>query len=130
MINFMPDSTSWYFVDVFNGSCSIRDSLYVILKDLFCNEDSIIIPTGFTPNDDDINDSYRVINKGVDLSYFNLKIYNRLGQSVFTSNNINTHWDGMYKGEKLHSQVLDYYIEMECVGGKKLFKKGNITLIE
>ena len=62
--------------------------------------------------------------------YFNLKIYNRLGQSVFTSNNINTHWDGMYKGEKLHAQVLDYYIEMECVGGKKLFKKGNITLIE
>ena len=130
LLSFTIDSSSWYSVKVFNNSCSIRDSLYIMVRDLLCDEDSITIPTAFTPNNDDINDNYRIINKGVDLILFNLKIFNRLGQEIFASNNINTHWDGTYKGEKLHSQVLDYYLEIECAGGKRLFKKGNITLIE
>jgi hypothetical protein len=39
------------------------------------------------------------------------------------------YWDGTYQNELLAPQVFDFYLELECYGGKKLFKKGNITLI-
>ena len=67
---------------------------------------------------------------GVDIIYFNLKIYNRLGQVVFSSNDIDNRWDGTFNGVKLHAQVFDFFVDIKCSGGRKLFKKGNITLIE
>ena len=46
------------------------------------------------------------------------------------SNDINFNWNGKHKGEELPPQVFHYYCEILCSGGKKLFKKGNITLIK
>ena len=69
-------------------------------------------------------------NEGVDILEFYISIYNRLGQRVFSSNDINFSWDGNFKGMLLQPQVFDYFLEITCSGGKKLFKKGNITLIK
>ena len=74
------------------------------------------------PNDDDINDVYKIQNNGVDIINFNLMIFNRLGQLVYSSNNINNSWDGMFKGNKLLPQVFDFYLEMTCYGGKVFFR--------
>ena len=129
-ISFPANFSNWYDVSVFNSYCFIKDSIYISVRDLFCNEDSIIIPTGFTPNDDGINDVYKIQNNGVDIINFELMIYNRLGQLVYSSNNINNFWDGIFKGNKLQPQVFDFYLEMTCYGGKVFFRKGNITLIK
>ena len=129
-ISFQANFSNWHNVSVFNSYCLIKDSIYISVRDLFCNEDSIIIPTGFTPNDDDINDVYKIQNNGVDIINFELMIFNRLGQLVYSSNNINNSWDGMFKGNKLLPQVFDFYLEMTCYGGKVFFRKGNITLIK
>ena len=88
------------------------------------------MPSAFTPNGDNINDTYKIKNKGVDINAFYISIYNRLGQRVFNSDDISFSWDGRFKGTSLQPQVFDYFIEMTCSGGKKLFKKGNITLIK
>ena len=66
-ISFPANFSNWYDVSVFNSYCFIKDSIYISVRDLFCNEDSIIIPTGFTPNDDGINDVYKIQNNGVDI---------------------------------------------------------------
>ena len=119
-----------YDVTVYNGSCSINDSIYISVRQVFCNQDSIVVPSAFTPNGDNINDTYKIKNKGVDINAFYISIYNRLGQRVFNSDDISFSWDGRFKGTSLQPQVFDYFIEMTCSGGKKLFKKGNITLIK
>ena len=61
---------------------------------------------------------------------FNLQIFNRFGQVVFQTNDINEKWGGFYDGELLFPQVFDYFIEITCAGEINLFKKGNITLIK
>ena len=63
------------------------------------------------------------------ITKYRLEIFNRLGQKVFSSTNKNEEWDGTYKGKRLSPQVFDFYLELECIGGKTLFHKGNITLI-
>ena len=46
----------------------------------------------FTPTGDLINDQYVIDGKG--LEEFNIKIYNRWGELVFESNDINYSWNG------------------------------------
>lgn len=48
----------------------------------------------FTPNNDGINDEFKVSYNGAPASDFNLSIYNRWGILVFTSNNPYVKWDG------------------------------------
>ena len=132
LLNDYPENDYCYTVQVYNEySCSIFDSICVSVIDVFCSEDSILIPTAFSPDNDFnlLNETYFIKdNAGVIVS-FKLEIFNRLGQKVFSTFDINDKWRGTYKGKKLPPQVLDFYLEIQCVGGKSLFKKGNITLI-
>ena len=91
------------------------NSEYEITTQNFAKPDSfeLYIPQAFTPNNDGVNDVYKIQNNGVDIINFELMIYNRLGQLVYSSNNINNSWDGMFKGNKLLPQVFDFYLEME-----------------
>lgn len=59
------------------------------------------VPTAFTPNDDQINDCWRPWGTGI--KTYNCKIYNRWGDVVFESNDLEKGWYGnSYNG--------DYYV--------------------
>ena len=128
---FIAEKDNCYFFDINNEfNCIIYDSICIDVLDVFCDQDSIKIPTAFTPNNDFINDTYYISDNAGVVTNFYIEIYNRLGQLVFYSNDILKEWDGTYKGKKLPPQVFDFFLEISCLGDKKLFKKGNITLIE
>ena len=127
-----PVDDNCYNVQVYNQfNCIISDSICVTVLDVFCNEDSILIPTAFSPNKDKnlLNETYFIEDRAGIIIDFHLEIFNRLGQKVFATTDINIKWDGTYRGEKLTPQVLDFYLELKCIGNKQLFKKGNLTLI-
>tara|TARA_B110000438_G_scaffold259084_1_gene268234 strand:- start:630 stop:1073 length:444 start_codon:yes stop_codon:yes gene_type:complete len=125
-----PIESSWFSFQVYNNSCIVKDSIYIQVRSISCNEDSLIIPTAFTPNNDGFNDYYYLLNQGIDILDFNLQIFNRLGQLVFQADDINEKWNGFYDGKLLYPQVFDYFLEITCAGEINIFKKGNITLIK
>jgi gliding motility-associated-like protein len=57
------------------------------------------------------------------------KIYNRWGQVVFSTTDINQGWDGTYKGVLSPMDVYAYTLDVEFTDGKKLRKTGDITLL-
>ena len=118
-----------YTVIVYNSFCKINDSIYIKVEDVFCDRDSIKIPNAFSPNEDCINDYYRILDKDRIVTKFKIEIFNRFGQKVYFSNNINDKWDGSFNKKLLSPQIFDYYLEIECIGDKHLFEKGNISLI-
>ena len=124
-----PEHSSLYHVVIYNEFCQIEDSIFIEVKDVFCDKDRILIPSAFSPNEDDKNDLYKIVDKDGIIREFKLEIFNRFGQKVYSSEDINNGWDGYFKGVLLSSQVFDYYLEIKCVGEKYLFEKGNITLI-
>ena len=124
-----PEHSSLYHVVIYNEFCQIEDSIFIEVKDVFCDKDRILIPSAFSPNEDDKNDLYKIVDKDGIIREFKLEIFNRFGQKVYSSENINNGWDGYFQGVLLSSQVFDYYLEIKCVGEKYLFEKGNITLI-
>ncbi len=70
----------------------------------------------FTPNGDGYNDKWVVNNKDI-ASPFKLRIYNRAGSLVYSSENYNNDWTGEYNGNPL-PQGTYYYVIIDKAGKK------------
>ena len=128
--NAYPNTSKCYLFEVYNDfNCNIKDSVCIIVKDVFCDTEKIKIPNAFSPNGDNVNDTYFIQDEEGVVTNFKLEIFNRLGQKVFYSTSISNTWNGTFNGEELNPQVFDFYLQLECIGGKELFHSGNITLI-
>ncbi len=67
-------------------------------KNCFDFEAKVHIPNAFSPNEDMINDQYMI--EGYNLKEFRIRIYNRWGEEVFSSQSLDEVWDGTYKGQE------------------------------
>ncbi len=85
------------------------------------------LPKAFTPNGDGHNDKLYI--KGCEVKDVSLVIYNRLGHRLFETTNINTGWDGVFKGQPQDIDVYVYILEVIFLDGKHIVKKGNIALL-
>jgi gliding motility-associated-like protein len=85
------------------------------------------VPNAFTPNGDGANDVVFVRGYGIDKMSW--RIYNRWGQLVFVSTNINFGWDGRFKGALQPQDVYVYTLSVQFTDGTKYSKKGDITLL-
>ena len=118
-----------YTVTVTNANgCTAVASIPVSVIEPNCDESDIFVPNTFTPNGDNFNDTFGPISNFIEL--MDLIIYNRWGEEVFKSNDINDFWDGTYKGEELEPDVFGYYLNVLCIGGETYEKKGSITLMK
>jgi gliding motility-associated-like protein len=67
-------------------------------------------PNSFTPNDDGLNDFWRVQGNAIDPQSFELNIFNRWGEVVFESNDIAKVWDGSHQdGEHYVADAIYVY---------------------
>lgn len=86
-------------------------------------------PNAFSPNNDGINDGFRInVYGNINLHMF--RIYDRWGALVFQSRNIFEYWQGKRNGKDL--PVGTYYWIMELVNNNNLDfyrKTGTVTLI-
>ena len=85
-------------------------------------------PTAFTPNDDGINDGFRVVTYG-NMAHYSLTIYNRWGQQVFFTEDPKHAWTGNYGGVACETGVYYYIVKATCVTGHSEMHKGDITLV-
>jgi gliding motility-associated-like protein len=106
--------------------CSASRS--IILRDFSYANQSFLVPNAFTPNNDGLNDCFGVAKWGNAVRKFRMTIYNRNGQPIFTSNDVNTCWDGKYNGLPQPSGTYIYLIvgETDC---ESINKSGPVVLI-
>jgi len=88
---------------------------------------TLYVPNAFTPNDDGRNDLFMV--KGTDLAKFYIVIYNRWGELMYESMDINQGWDGRFKGEFVQSGVYAYSIEAVGKDYRSYKKAGAVAVI-
>ena len=105
--------------------CKAED--YVKIN-LACSEDLVYVPDAFTPNGDNKNDIFRIRTYGLsEVKAF--RVFNRWGEMVFETYDVNEGWDGKWQGQLCHPAVYVWYIQGTCANGVELLKKGNVTLI-
>lgn len=90
-------------------------------------EVAVFVPNAFSPNNDAINDVLHVFGKEVSGILF--KVYNRWGEAVFESRNLNDGWDGTYRGKLLAPDVYVYWLEAEFTNKTSKRFKGSVTLL-
>ena len=88
------------------------------------------IPNAFTPNGDGLNDFFRIVGLPPEnITQFNLQIFNRWGQIVFSSRDILEGWDGMLNGEICPEGDYVWVIFYEDNKKTKTSNKGTVTLV-
>lgn len=72
-----------------------------ITKIIFIKDEMIrYVPNAFTPDGDEFNQTFKpVFSSGFDPQNYTLLIYNRWGETVFESHDVNVGWDGSFGGE-------------------------------
>lgn len=123
-----PFINTTYFLTIEDeNGCKNIETITILIRDFECELPYIFIPNAFTPNNDGENDIFYVRANSITDVY--LAVYNRWGQKVFETRDLNQGWDGTFNGIPLEPDVFGYYLEIECFNGLKQFKKGNVALI-
>lgn len=103
------------------------DSAFITIK-VFKTKPSVFVPTGFTPNNDGLNDVVRPIAAGIkSIEYFS--IYNRWGQLLFTTTVNGQGWDGKINGQLQSTGTFVWMVKAIDYLGNPYFEKGVVTLI-
>jgi len=87
------------------------------------------IPNAFTPNNNRRNETFRPYGEGVDWGTFEMFIFNRWGQEIFYTADIDTPWDGTYQGMPVRSGVYVYRIGISEMSGEEHWYTGGVTLL-
>ena len=88
----------------------------------------IYFPSGFTPNNDGVNNLFGPLENLAALKNYRLYIYNRFGQLVFFSANPFEKWDGKLKGSDNNTQSFVWQCQFEFKG-KTEFRRGSLLLL-
>ncbi|MCB0698884.1 MAG: gliding motility-associated C-terminal domain-containing protein, partial [Chitinophagaceae bacterium] len=82
----------------------------------------------FTPNNDGLNDQFRIITNGhQEVQIF--VIVNRWGQKLFETRDQAEGWNGTFNGKNADIGVYNYYVKYKCSNGEILEKKGDVVLM-
>jgi len=119
------EDSSLVWVNVYNYCESLYDT---ILLNHFCGCE-FYIPSSFTPNGDNINDSFKIIvDSQCQLKKYSLSIFNRWGQDIFYSENINEKWHGNYKNQLIQNGIYIYSINYQFYGEPRKRILGKVLL--
>jgi gliding motility-associated-like protein len=118
------ETTNYVLTGIDSNGCSARDTVTITID----YHNNLLVPTAFTPNGDGRNDEFKVVN----LSFQRLlefRVFNRWGQEVFNTTDINKGWNGTWKGVNQEMGSYQYLIRVGIPDGNTETYKGDVTLI-
>ncbi|MFZ8865546.1 MAG: gliding motility-associated C-terminal domain-containing protein [Schleiferiaceae bacterium] len=117
-------------VVAWDSLCDRRDTVFWTYEVLPIDDpDAIQFPNMFSPNNDGINDAFRLSESGAQaLSDLALTVYDRWGQKVFATTDPAFAWDGRYRNRPLLDGVYFYVAQWTTSCGISGEAHGAVTL--
>jgi len=116
-------STRYIATGITEFGCKVKDSVDIRVS----KETLLDLPNAFTPGNGS-NSKFKILKRGIaDLKSFS--VYNRWGQKVFETANIDEGWDGSFNGKPQPFGVYIYDVKAVTSSGEDFVKRGNVTLI-
>jgi gliding motility-associated-like protein len=100
---------------------SISNAITVI------KDPNLFYPAAFTPNGDNLNDIFNVY--GQYITSFEMDIYNRWGELMFTTNQLDIGWDGNYKGNAMPEGTYTFVATIIDFAGRTFKRSGSVLLL-
>jgi len=125
-LGYSIDSITYTVTAKESHGCTGQDDIKVIVYKVPAPE--IFMPTAFTPNGDGKNDVLKPTTVGIaTLGYF--RVYNRLGQLLFSTSEFGKGWDGTFGGTAQPTGAYVYEVLGIDFLGKSIVKQGTCVLI-
>lgn len=121
--NLTPGTYRVTVADVNN--CSSVDSINILQEEC---PSYLWFPTAFSPNSDGVNDFFKP-KYSFDLEKFQMRIYNRWGELVFETFDVNEGWNGIFRNVAQPISTYVWVSEHVFGDGKKQTSAGNLTLV-
>ncbi len=91
------------------------------------DEVNVWIPNSFSPNGDGVNDVFYAL--GTNITDFNIQVYNRWGDLVFTTNDPKIGWDGKVENQDAVQDVYVIFAKYKTIQNTYESKSGRLSLI-
>ncbi|MFZ4707560.1 MAG: gliding motility-associated C-terminal domain-containing protein, partial [Bacteroidales bacterium] len=107
------DAAGLYWVTVTdNNNCKATDSIKIVCDSVIRTDElSIWLPNAFSPDRDLVNDIFRAkVTPDVAPATFQLLIFNKWGEEIFSSDDITKGWDGTFRGKPCPSDLYTWII--------------------
>ena len=121
---FIDSTLTTYIVVESNEGCTDTSTSATVQ---FIPRVELFIPNTFTPNGDEHNELFVI--KGRFITTFNMKITDRWGEMVYTTDNIDKYWDGKYLGVMAQQGVYSYVVDIIGDDGRPFSTSGTINVI-
>ena len=121
-----PDKADEHYDITLTGYNTAKGCQASVTKTIIAKEPIIYyIPNTFTPNSDEVNNTFKpIFFSGLDIFNYNLTVFNRWGEIVFISKNVEYGWDGTYGDKMVESGTYIWRLEFK---EKNKYKKQNRT---
>ena len=124
---FIAGQTGTYSVIVTNAQgCSASASIHINVYSA-CGD--IFFPTAITPNNDGLNDRFGPLGNLNDVKNYILRVYNRNGEIVFSSQDPFQSWNGLFQGTLFANNNFVWQADYTLKDGTHKRKKGNLAVI-
>jgi len=125
-------TTETYTVTVTDNDtgCMGEASITITVDPALCADDeSVFLPTAFSPNSDGENDVLLVRANG--LQSVDLQVVDRWGKEVYRGRSENEGWNGRHKntGKELSPDVFAFCLRAVCEDGTVILRRGHVNLI-
>lgn len=111
-------------ITVSDGVCSDQASVVIHVLN---EAPELVIPNVFTPNNDLVNDVFRV--RGSNITDFRAVIYDRWGLELFNWSDVAQGWDGKVNGNTCNDGTYFYIISCKDADHNDIKKQGSFTLL-
>lgn len=112
-----------YTLALSNNCYTVSDTISIYQRNC-----SLWFPSGFTPNGDGKNDIAKARGDMYQVTNFRLSVYNRWGRRIYYGEDMNSGWDGTYKGTPQDIGTYNYMIQYDYKGYPQRLD-GAITLV-
>ncbi len=98
---------------------------------IFVNSElTLYVPNAFSPNGDGHNDVFKPVGDAYLADSYEFYIYNRFGNEVFSTTDVNQGWDGKVKGNSVQTGVYLWKVILKDSNGLRKPFTGHVTLIK
>ena len=110
------------------STCVATDSFRVTVVDPNTLPCKAALAKAFTPNLDNLNDTYGLSNPFAISDLISFEIFDRWGAKVFATNDPFGQWDGTFRGEKVNPGVFLWRANYRC-SGEEQSETGTVTVM-
>ena len=102
-------------------AASVSNRIIVIKKP------NLFYPRAFTPNGDNLNDIFNVYGQFID--GFEMSIFNRWGELMYTTTELAEGWDGTFKGNPMPEGTYTFIVRILDRAGRDIKESGSVLLL-